>query len=243
MPTRRRPPTSSSSTISARWRSQTQCPSRGAHAKFEIDRAFAGRERLLDQSAQRLVVGMHHLFDFRQRQARPEGESEHFEHRARPCRAAAHEIPIPEAAASPVERQFDMRALDRLARGPRAGARRIKPVEAERTGEHQPGRGEQRRYDPRRFAPGRERVGERRGERNLAGRRREIANRGQGVDAFADFDAHYASFLAKIAWWVRRAEHRGQRGRVRRPGRFARHDRPLAVREQRLPPTEVRVSL
>ncbi len=131
MPTSRRPPIASSSTSLCALAQPDPVPV-ARRACGIRDRSTLRLRRAPPRSRprQRLVVGMDQHFDFGERKARAERQTEHFEHRSRPGRPAAVEIPVPEAAASAIEREFEMRPLDRLARARAHGDACVQSIEA-----------------------------------------------------------------------------------------------------------------
>ncbi len=123
------------------------------HAEGLVDVIDLAGNQLIGDLEQVDVVGFHQRIDLAEGQEVAAGvEPEHREHRLRPKNPTARKIPIPQAAASAIERGINAAAhgvIDEIAL---AGAGRL-PVECKAEDQHDKAGGGRQRYRQRRVGP------------------------------------------------------------------------------------------
>ena len=155
--------------------------------------------------------------------------------------APALQVPVPEAAAAAGQRQFDMRALQRLSDGARTRSHRVNAKCADRAAERKPGGGEQRNHDAGGRPPRREQVIDRRGDCDLARGRRDIAHRRKNFFSLARSDPHRSGFVGQDSERRRRTQQSGEGEFPCKSPRLPRDDQPGWIRQQRFAADQARI--
>ena len=203
------------------------------HAEVVVDGVGLGVGELGRDLVELDVVGMHELADLAEgHQIVARRQAQDREHRVRPENAAAREVPIPEAAASAVERRVDAAAHGVVDRVGFARARGL-PVEGKaQDQQHEAGGGGERDGERGVGAPGRERVAAQLENAHLTAGGGQRAHRREGAVAVGERDLQHAGAGAEDGERLGLAEHVDEARADRPAGRGGRGDDAVGVAEQ-----------
>ena len=151
------------------------------------------------------------------------------------------EVPVPEAASTARQREFDMRALERLPDSARARSNRMNAKCADRSAERKPRRGQQRDHDASRCPPRSEQIVHRRRHGDLPGGRREIAHRREQFFSLARFDPHRPGFVGQDGQRRPRTQQSREGEVLDRSRWLARDDQPGRIGQQRFARDQARI--
>ena len=192
------------------------------HAEVVVDGAGLGVGELGRDLVELDVVGMHELADLAEGHQIVAGrKSQDREHRMRPENPAAREVPVPEAAASAVQRGVDAAAHGVVDRVGFARARGLPVKGKAQDQQHEAGGGRERDGQRGVGAPGRERIAAQLEDAQLAAGGGQRPHRREGAVAVGKRDLQHAGAGAEDGERLRLAEHVDQ-ARADRPAGRAR---------------------